>query len=227
MVTKRIKRRLDNDLGAAITIMSLAIFVLIMILAIFIVDFTHATSVRNHYEQMNQRAAHTALKEQNAIGGLTPLAAEVAVDEYLSQRDGKRTAKELLNDANTHQTSTVESGAFRSYCSEKYKEYPEITVEFSTDRQNAGKGSKGFTEKFTYQTIKDKDGKTVGGKWLGDNPSTFNGISFYQNNYRTIKVTTKDFGDNHFMGMAGKPCTVYTVTSTAIAIDADAGNTGK
>lgn len=195
----RWKKRSKSDSGNGILIMSLAIFGLILLLGILFIDITKNTWLSNSYTQYAQRAAQNGLKEQNNIGGLTPKAAESVVREYLAER-------------NSTGGQTNETVPFRYNCANKYGDDPEITVEFSTTRDNKGKQ---FTSTFKY-----KDGQF-------SPPIDGNYPEFYRNSYKTIKIKVKDYGDNSFKSMFGEPCSVYTIQASAIAIDANAGDTGK
>lgn len=216
MVTK-IKKRLKSNRGNAILIMGLAIFGLILLMSIFFVDLSKNIYVRNNYTQMAQRATQTALKQQNSIGGLTPKAAEAVIKEYLEEREPKQLCSSTQGGSGQVPCQTVETKAFRSICEDKFPNYPEIEVSFSTERDNKDKSSEGDSFGVTFTS----KGKTI--------PEVTEAQKrlFYRNQYRTIRVKVKDFGDNYFFSMFGKQCTVYNVQTSAISIDANAGDTGK
>lgn len=200
---ERIKERASSDRGNAVLLWTLAIFVLMAIMSCFIIDFSQMRGLSRTYNDIAQRATQTSLKEQNSIGGLTPMAAQKVVDEYLTQRNG--------TDGSTMGYQITRRVA---NCEAKYPDLPEITVEFSTERDNRGGG---FDSKFVYRN----------GEWQGANPNTGSYPQFFQNQYRTVKVNVKDFGGNFFMGLIGRPCSVHEIQTSAISIDADAGSTGK
>lgn len=198
--------RIKSDFAGGVTIFALTVFVVILAVSIFFIDVSKNSYLTSNYFQMTQRAAQNGLKDQNSIGGLTPKAAESVVREYLAERN----ADQKL--ANGSYANTVETGAFRRMCQSKYPTLPKITVEFSTQRNN--KGQK-FSSTFVYEN----------GQWTP--PITGDYPAFYRQSYRTIKVNVEDFGDNYFFSIFGRPCEKFNIESSAIAIDADAGDTGK
>ena len=163
-MVNRFKERLKSNRGNAILIMGLAIFGLILLMAIFFVDVS-----KNIY-----------------IG-------------------------------NTVACQTVETKAFRTLCAKKYPNYPEIEVSFSTARDNKGKTPS--TDNFGV-TLSYKNGSIP-------EFSEAQKRLFYRNQYKTIRVKIKDYGDNYFFSMFGRECEVYNIQTSAIAMDATAGNTGK
>lgn len=216
-MVNRFKERLKSNRGNAILIMGLAIFGLILLMAIFFVDVSKNIYISNNYTQMAQRATQTALKQQNSIGGLTPQAATAVINEYLEEREPKTKCASTDGSGNTVACQTVETKAFRTLCAKKYPNYPEIEVAFSTARNNKGKTSS--TDNFGV-TLSYKNGSIP-------EFSPAQKRLFYRNQYKTIRVKVKDYGDNYFFSMFGRGCEVYNIQTSAIAMDATAGDTGK
>lgn len=204
----KMRKRFNSNTGGGITIFSLAIFMMILLLGIFIIDMTKNSYVSQNYYAMTQRSAQKGLTQQNSIGGLTVASVSSIVNEYLEESRGTGT------DTDPSVVGTSETSAFRTNCQKKYPEYPKITIDFSTER-TTNIAEEDFSSKYVYSS----------GAFA---PSlTDNNPLFYQKSYRTIRVVIEDISDNYFFSMFGRPCSIYTTQATAVAIDADAGITGK
>ena len=58
-----IKRRIQSEDGKAITIMGISLIVLVLLMGIFIVDFSKAVYIKNLYSSFALKAAQTAVKK--------------------------------------------------------------------------------------------------------------------------------------------------------------------
>lgn len=111
---------IKSDRGEGVTIMGLASLLLLLLLSIFIVDFTKTMYIKNLYTSFAQKAAQTAIKSQDAIGGLLPTSANSIVTEYMTQRSGGGNTA----DAQSHRSSCEING-----------NYPRITISYDNSRQ--------------------------------------------------------------------------------------------
>ncbi len=116
-----IKRRIQNEDGKAITIMGISLVVLVLLMGIFIVDFSKAVYIKNLYSSFALKAAQTAVKKQDAIGGLKPEAVETLINEYMKQRNGQA-------------QNTADTVVHKSYC-EALGKYPQIKITFDKGRK--------------------------------------------------------------------------------------------
>lgn len=112
-------KRLKIDKGESVTIMGLASLGLLLFIGVFIVDFAKTLYIKNLYTSFAQKATQTAIKAQDAIGGLKPESAEVAVQEYMTQRTGGG--------------NTGDTQAHRSNC-ELAGNYPKIQITYDNKR---------------------------------------------------------------------------------------------
>lgn len=219
----RFNQRVKSDKGNAVLIMGLAIFGLILFLSVFIVDLAKNRYMQTNYTQMAQRAAQTGLKEQNSIGGLTPDAAKTVIYEYLEERNPNKKCTNANGMPGESICQTSETQAFRSLCGGNYKDYPKITVSFSKVR-NKNNNKPNETDPIAVADISvDKNGNT---NVNNINISPNDEKKLRRGDYKVITIKAKDFGDNYFYSMFGRQCNVFTTQATAIAIDADAGDTG-
>lgn len=206
-MNKRLKERLKSDGGNAVLIMSLAIFGLILLIAVFLVDASKNVQLQNTYTQMAQRATQIGLKKQNYIGGLSPESVDAVINEYLEERDPTQ-----MCDGKACQTN--ETKAFRAVCDEAYPQYPEIKISYSTQRNNStSQGNKGFNPDlvFTYSNgVLDKN------PYSSEYSNLFSSLGL-----KVIKVEVTDVGDNYFSSLFGKQCSIYKTETSAIAINAD------
>lgn len=124
-------KRIKNDRGDSTMILGLSTLILVLLLSIFIVDYAKNIYIKNLYVSFAQKAAYTAVKEQDAIGGLAPSSADKLVSEYMTNRNrGHNTS-----DTAAHRTSCELSGS-----------YPKISISY-------GKTRKVGSESTTYSSI--------------------------------------------------------------------------
>lgn len=112
-------RKAKDDKGNAVVIWGLFLTLMILVTAVLIVDLAKAMYVKNVYASYARKAAQTAVKEQDFVGGLKFESAQKAVDEYLKQRDGG------VNTRDTASHSTT--------CDKKGK-YPIIKIQYDNKR---------------------------------------------------------------------------------------------
>lgn len=118
----RFLRRTKENKAHAITIMGLFMILLIILLGVFIVDFTKNFHFKQTFNSAAQAAAKTAIKSQNLTGGLSHSAVGKAIDEYRSQRTGRDASGEIR----AHQTKCMKAG------------YPIIEIRMDTERRLGG-----------------------------------------------------------------------------------------
>lgn len=182
-------KRLKKDNGAAVTILGVACIAVILLVAVFIVDFTKARYVSNLYKGYAQTATQTAIREQDGIGGLKPSSVQVLIDEYMLQRKG----------ADKYNT-LEDNSSFTKICMNKYDGggFPRIKITFDTDR---GKGAKGSL------SVSSRGGVV---------PSVPSAVTFYKNKYKTIQVDIEDVTYMPFNDIFGEPCQIIQITKSAI-----------
>lgn len=215
---KQLRQKKQSDTAAGITIFGLFAIMVFMMMAIFLVDMGKNIYMQNTYFSMITRSAQEGIKDQNSIGGLTSKSAQSIVDEYMKERNGV---------AEDGHATTRATEPFRAICAKaKEGEYPKITITYGTQRNNKGTSSNGVE---TGSMSTDMTFSSNGGSSLSpsvQDPSTQG--KFFANKYRTIQVNIEDYGDNYFFNMfGGAQCPIYKIQTTAVAVDADTGNTGK
>lgn len=108
------KARLNSDKGGAVTILSLGLILLIIVMGAFMIDYTKNISIKDTYHSYAQYAVQTAIQEQDFTGGLSPNAANVALNEYLRLRE------------------QPETNMFRNRCGGSY---PRVEIAFDNEIQ--------------------------------------------------------------------------------------------
>lgn len=136
-------KKIKSDKGATMSIIYIALFGMILFLAIFIVDYMKMYYIKSLMRRNAQTATQTAIKEQNRIGGLKPSAVEKVVEEYMKQRNGNGQIKQ-----------TREVSAFTRNC-DVNNEYPKITVTLDSRRAVASKSMPYYSEHGAKPSIPD------------------------------------------------------------------------
>lgn len=202
----KIRDRFKSDRGAAVTILALALFILLMMVSVFALDFVKNQQLKQDYTTIAQTSAQASLLEQNGVGGLTYKAtADALIDEYMMQSRGKTI------DGKTNGGQTVDTAGFRKQpCSLKNAkgvEYPQITIYYGRGRDTEMKESKIHTE------------TSIGGQHVAFNPTMEAQMS--NQTYTTITAHIVDVSDNYFYGAFGHPCQEYDVVVSSVATKAD------
>lgn len=185
------KKRRKSDQGAAITLVSIFLIVLIFFLAMFIVDIGKSIYIQKTLTRYAQIAAETAIKHQNNLGGLSSDAADALRQEYMIRRNPE-----------LDPSGTTGTGRMMSRC-ERNTDYPIISVRFDTGR-NRGNSS-GASPTYT--------------SYRGE-PIDLGQQSFSGEDYNAITAQITDVSDNYFFGLLGLPCQVLKVKATAVAASA-------
>lgn len=208
----KLKLQLKSDKGNAVLIMSLAIFGLILLIAMFMVDANKNVYMQNNYTQMAQRATQSGLTKQNSVGGLTSSAITSVVDEYLNERNPGRDPIKMKScgpsTAKNQYCQTNETTSFRSTCSahKDFKNYPIMKISFS---------DKPKPKANEWQYSVSRSG--TGASGIPANAQA----AFAARNFKSIKLEVQDFGDNYFASIFGNPCQKYNITATSTTISAD------
>lgn len=114
------KKRLNEEKAGTVTILGMSIIILSLLIGVFVADFIKALYIKNLYNSFAQKAAQTAIKQQDSIGGLKPESAQAFVVEYMTQRGGGG--------------NTGDTQAHRTHC-ELTGNYPKIKLQYDTTRQ--------------------------------------------------------------------------------------------
>lgn len=184
----KIRKRASSNGAANITIFGIFALVLIMLLAGFMVDLSKSVYVGNLYRDYARKAAQTAIKDQNLVGGLNGTAANKFIMEYMIQRHPE------IDPVG----ATQEANAMRSKC-EVTGNYPVIRIQFDTERRV------GASPNSTVLTS------------YGGNKIPINNANYYDKDYQAIDVEVLDVTDNFFLGMFGKHCQEIKIKTSAIA----------
>ena len=183
-------KRFKEDKGASVTLFGLAILVLILLLATFIVDFSKTMYIKNLYSMYAQKSTQTAIKQQDSIGGLLPSSAEVVVSEYMALRNGR-------SDDNIYNTQEARNVVRNGNSCTLKGNYPHFTIKYDTLR-DVGASSASYSSQ----------GGTV--PFISDAPA------FYQKQYKAVEVQITDVTDNYFGGIFGRKCQELHITVSAI-----------
>lgn len=182
------KKRIQSDNGAYVTIIGIAVIVLILLMAIFIVDASKNLYIKNQYYQAAQRATQTAIKDQDMIGGLKKSAMNHLIDEYKIQ----------TGRAKDDTGASLETGAFRGSCSNG-KDYPKIKIYYDNKKRDNRGGTLIYTSVgFSKMPINAQDE-----------------AKFRTNQYNTIGIEVEDVAQNFFLGMFGNNCSVIKTKASA------------
>ena len=188
------KNRLKRDSANSIVIMGMAIFLLILLLSIFAIDYTKSVYMKNAYQTMAQNATATAIKEQNTTGGLKHTAVQAAIEEYMRQRSPEAAGG----------LGTKETESFRTNECLQGTSYPHIEIQFDNGR--------------TVGT------RWVSPVYVSENGQIPNVpvAEFADNKYKVINMRVTDVADNYFWGMfTGRCYNEVTVETSSVIINAD------
>lgn len=184
------RRKINSDSGAGMTVFGIAILMLILLLGIFIVDVGKNIYIKNQYVLAAQRATQTAVKDQDIIGGLRLASANTVINEYKIQ-----TGKAIDSGR-----GTLGGSVYRGRCSEiKGKSYPIMEIYY-----DGARATKGGTHKFTSRNFRNM------------NITRFDESNFRAHGYSVVGVKVTDVIGNHFLSMFGMPCSEVVISSSAI-----------
>lgn len=184
-----LKKIRSND-GASVTIFGMGLFLVVVLMGIFMIDIGKNVYFRQTQYRNTQNAAQTAIKTQNSIGGLKMEAANSAIKEYMTLRNGGGGST---------------NSAFQSRCRiEGY--YPRITI-LLDEKRGAGNQSR-----LKYYST---NGNTL--TFRVYNLSEYNNVVRNYGQMKVLDIEVTDVVDNYMMGMIGMPCSEITTRASAIS----------
>lgn len=201
----KLRKKMQSDDGAAVTILALALLVLFLFISVFMVDFVKNSQIKSDYTEIGSRATEAALIHQNGVGGLLPdESAQAFVKEYMIQSRGQDPTTGAIA---TNQT--VDTAAFRNNGCSTNAKYPIIKLTYNTKRTSSA----------------NETGLPTATSSGGSAP-VFTNVSnltntFAEKKYRVISAEITDVSDNFFYGMFGQPCQEYTIKVSSVAVHSD------
>ena len=182
-----IKEKLTSDRGDSTIILGLASIILVIFMAIFIVDIAKSIYIKNIYVGFAQKATLAAVKEQDAIGGLSYTSAEKLINEYMTNRTGGG--------------NTGDTQAHRSNC-ELSGNYPKITITYDKTRQIGSSSKKYYSENGNIPNIPNSNKfflnkyKAIQVDIVDVTDNYFSGI--FGRPCSEMNITTSAIATNHF-----------------------------
>ena len=234
MIINKIRKKINSDSGASITIIMIFMIVLIIMIAGFIVDFTRNQSIKNEYYNIAQRSTQSALVKQNSTGGLGPQSAYTAVNEYIQERNDNN-ATFFMGKSSSN--LTTKNGVIHSYDTKNNQAYPRIRILYSKDRSsvnlnnnewlsllNSGSTSTN-TALFPITTTLYTPDENIN-TWYSNNNSMLGQLN--QKNYKVIYIVSEDISSNMFFGTAnfsgntlGDSYQHYTIKVNSVAVNSN------
>lgn len=201
----KLKQRLKDQSGGATIILGFALFVLLVFMAGFFIDFAKNVQIRNSYVDAGQRSTQAALIYQNDVGGLTKDSANGLINEYMLQTRGHTNTENTdvntkdLNNAEANPAQTRDTSHYMGNCNANNM-YPIITLRYTTGGSNPTA---------TSQSVTSYGGRNISQNVVNDGTA---------NNYNTIQADITDVSSNFFLGMVGlHHCQTYHVGVSAKA----------
>lgn len=204
MKIKKIRNNLKSDNGATVTVMGMVMIMSVLLLGIFMIDISKNLYIKQVQLSSTQKAAQTAIKEQNAVGGLKITAVNRAIREYNTQRKGGLVGSK---DTLAHRTKCQTRG-----------NYPKIKVTFDTKRRLETGDAIQIDGQEIQQSFTSSNGSELYFSKLQE--EMFNRLALEKSQYKVVNVEVIDVADNYMMAIFGLPCSELTTTASAISASA-------